>query len=192
MRPNTVKRRREKALDDTVDAIQARISIRQAAQANHVPKSTVFDRLQARRTKRQRRYRTAFTAIEEDNLVEFVVSWADKGVPLTRRHLVEATSMFISTMSTERRCHLPFKNDVPGPRLVRSFYSRHRDALKPALPYFQEDKRCEAFFRWAQKLTASIRHIVGGALKVLLTYDGYRSHMTLKVLEHLRAHGVVV
>ena len=325
MRPNKIKRRREKALDDTVDAIQAGTSIRKAAQANHVPKSTAFDRLQARRTKRQRRYRTAFTEIEENNLVEFVLSWADKGVPLTRRHLVEATSLFISTMSAERRRHLPFKNDVPGPRWVRLFYSRHRDALKLALPYFQEEKRYAAvnaetltshfaklqalveeyeldaehvwnldesgispgrdakgsireyrivrkesdgdtrvpvfsytnritimacvsaggvvgpslwvfkgmrlpyreviisgsrvtetlssylprsalvamepsspgvnsssFFQWAQKFTASIQHIVGGGRKVLLTYDGYRSHMTLKVLEHLRAHGVVV
>ena len=141
MRPNTVKRRRRQALDDTFDAIQAGKSIRQAAQANHVPKSSAFDRLQAHRTKRQRRYRTAFTAIEEGNLVEFVLSWADKGVPLTRRQLVEATSMFISTMSTERRRHLPFKNDVPGSRWVRSFHTRHRDASKLALLYFQEDKR---------------------------------------------------
>ena len=49
-----------------------------------------------------------------------------------------------------------------------------------------------SFFQWAQKFTASIRHIVGGGRKVLLTYDGYRIHMTLKVLGHLRAHGVVV
>lgn len=37
-----------------------------------------------------------------------------------------------------------------------------------------------------------MRHLTAGGRKVLLTYDGYRSHMTLPVLELFRDNGIVV
>lgn len=48
------------------------------------------------------------------------------------------------------------------------------------------------FYKWAQKFTISMTHLVEGGRNVLLTYDGYRRHMTLLVLENLSTHGVIV
>lgn len=50
----------------------------------------------------------------------------------------------------------------------------------------------QSFNQWAVKFTDSIRHLVGGGRKVLLTYDGHHSLITLKVLEHLFDNGVTV
>lgn len=48
------------------------------------------------------------------------------------------------------------------------------------------------FYEWAKALVEDVRPLTAGGRKLLLTYDGYRSHMTLRVLELFRDNGIVV
>lgn len=48
------------------------------------------------------------------------------------------------------------------------------------------------FLVWAQKFTSCITHLTQDGRKVLLLYDAYRSHTTLRVQEHLRENGAIV
>lgn len=50
----------------------------------------------------------------------------------------------------------------------------------------------DSFYQWALRFTAFIKRLVADGRKVLLTYDAYRGHMTLRVLEHLRDNAVIV
>lgn len=50
----------------------------------------------------------------------------------------------------------------------------------------------EVFYQWALHFTEHIKDLTTGGRHVLLIYDGYRSHMTLRVLKHLRDSNVVV
>lgn len=140
---NTALRRREASLEKTVTAIQGGQSVRVAAAQYHVPKSTTFERLVARR-RNLRLSRTAFTDAEEERIVDFVVHSADLGVPLNRGHLIEAATIFIGTLPSHRQDALPFKDSRPGVRWVRDLYYRHIDRLKDAVPFWKEHKRYAA------------------------------------------------
>lgn len=50
----------------------------------------------------------------------------------------------------------------------------------------------DSFFELATLFTSHIHDLTAGGRHVLLTYDAFQSHMTLKVLTHLHAHNVVV
>lgn len=52
--------------------------------------------------------------------------------------------------------------------------------------------QADSFFECALHLTKSVTHLVQNEREILLTYDAYRTHMTLRVLEHLNSHGVIV
>lgn len=57
-------------------------------------------------------------------------------------------------------------------------------SIEPSTPGVNGD----SFYRGLRTLP----HLLADRRKVLLTYDAYRSHTTIKVLEHLRANGMVV
>lgn len=111
MRPSAALHLRERSLDDAASAISSGNLVRQAAFANRVAKSTAFERLQkVRNGNFPRAKRSALTDVEESHLVAFAPPLADMGVPLTRRHLIEAAAMFIEQLPFLRRTKLPFTN----------------------------------------------------------------------------------
>ena len=114
MRPETANRGREARLLKAIDEIKNAKTIPRAAAQNHVPKSTVFDRLIALQENPAPNPRTAFLAEEETTFVDFVVHCADVGVPLSTTHLLEAAISFIQTLLLLGQQQLPFKNGKPG------------------------------------------------------------------------------
>lgn len=104
----------------------------------------MWNRVQRARRPNIPRKRTAFKAEEEQNILELVLRFADKGVPLNRHHLCEAAGIFVSTLTEERKSKFRFKNGVPGVRWGLDFLARHRQVLRYAIPDMQEDKRHRA------------------------------------------------
>lgn len=49
----------------------------------------------------------------------------------------------------------------------------------------------EHFVRWAEQFVLDVKQQTGNNRKVLLTYDGYRSHMSIEALEILEEGGVI-
>ena len=47
------------------------------------------------------------------------------------------------------------------------------------------------FIHWAEKFVESLRDFLGGGRKILVIYDGYRAHMSLRVLEYFSVNGVI-
>lgn len=48
-----------------------------------------------------------------------------------------------------------------------------------------------SFHRWAERFVKEVEDLTRGGRKVLLIYDGYRSHMGIRALETLRSGGVI-
>eukprot|EP00171_Calliarthron_tuberculosum_P001354 IDg1354t1 len=48
------------------------------------------------------------------------------------------------------------------------------------------------FLNWSKAFVESVRDLTANGRKVLLTYDGYRSHMSLAVLELFQSNGIVI
>jgi len=47
------------------------------------------------------------------------------------------------------------------------------------------------FLRWAQSFVEEVKDLTSGGSKVLMVYDGYRSHMGLRVVKTLEAGNVI-
>ena len=63
-------------------------------------------------------------------IIELVLRFADKGVPLNRQHFREAFCIFLSAQPDERLREIRFKYGIPGIRYDRGFLARHRQASK--------------------------------------------------------------
>ena len=85
--------------------------------------------------------RIALTEKEEDRLVSFLVSFANRGVPLTQAHLREAVAIMVNGTDPTRRMLLPFRRGVPGSGYLRGFRRRHKEKLAFGKPVRQEAKR---------------------------------------------------
>lgn len=123
------------------------VSHREAARRYHIPKTTLQDAL--RRHKEGLPLGVAgrppvFKADEEMLIVQMLLTYADRGVPLTRIHLTEAISLFVKQLPHQRRKSIPFANGRPGVKFLRSFERRHRERLRFAVPVRQEAKRFAA------------------------------------------------
>lgn len=55
----------------------------------------------------------------------------------------------------------------------------------------EEEVDSVSFLSWSKAFVTSINDLTEKDRKVLLTYEAYRSHMTLEVLENFHAYGVV-
>jgi len=126
-----------------------RFSVRRAARVYRVARSTLQDRISSSRRRQTRIRRVAgrrrqFSEAEEDVIISTLVAFADKGVPLNRRHLQEAFKTFIGQLAPSRRAAMPFRNGVPGWRFLTDFEKRHRDRIFFGRGTRQEAKRWSA------------------------------------------------
>ena len=55
----------------------------------------------------------ALTQEEETLLLNLVLRFLDRGMPMKRLHVQEADSLVVSQLPLERRQVLPFKNGIP-------------------------------------------------------------------------------
>ena len=47
------------------------------------------------------------------------------------------------------------------------------------------------FIHWSKNFVESVRNLLVGGRKILLVYDGYRAHMSLRVLKYFSLNGVI-
>ena len=50
----------------------------------------------------------------------------------------------------------------------------------------------ECFYKWAKYFIEYVKDLTTGSRKLLLTFDGYPSHMSLKVMQLFYENGIVV
>lgn len=112
MRGRTAAQRREDKINRSVVAVRSKMSYRDAQRKFLIPKSTIWDRAHAK--KKETTSRNALTSAEEKVIVDLILLYADRGVPLHRRHMQGAAEIVISKMTPERQSQLPFTNGRPG------------------------------------------------------------------------------
>ena len=145
MKPSTVHRQRELRIQKAVVALYNGMSVRKAASVYSLPKSTVHDAFYAPVTPRLSEHqKRALTNGEEKQILCLLRRYSDKGVPLTRQHVIEAVQRLVAGFPPYRRITLPFKDGTPGPRYIRSFLRRHNDELLFVKPLRQQHERFRA------------------------------------------------
>ena len=132
--------KREQRITNATEAGKRGASVRDAAQEFQLAKSTLQYRLSTPiRPKRGRP--TALSMSEERMILEFVVKHANKGIPMTERHLCEAISVVLRRLLPSRRVTFPFKKHKPSPGYLGAFRKRHAKVIKFGKPLRQEAKR---------------------------------------------------
>ena len=144
-------RRWQRRKDSAVAAVRiVKLTYRAAAAKFHLPKSTLADAVRraadaaAGSRPGHPGRKPALTGEEEKSVVELICRYADRGLPLTRKHAIEAFAIVIKAMPAGRRAKLPFMNGIRGGRFVRAFFKRHSQRLKYIRPTKQEAKRFAA------------------------------------------------
>ena len=121
------------------------MSVRKAASVYSLPKSTVHVAFYAPVTPRLSEHqKRALTNGEEKQILCLLRRYSDKGVPLTRQHVIEAVQRLVARFSPYRRITLPFKDGTPRARYIRSFLRRHNDELLFVKPLRQQHERFRA------------------------------------------------
>ena len=145
MKPSTIHRQRELRIQKAVVALYNGISVRKAASVYSSPNSTVHDAFYAPVTPRLSEHKKrALTNGEEKQIVCLLRRYSDKGVPLTRQHVIETVQRLVAGFPPYRRITLPFKDCTPGSRYIRSFLRRHNDELLFVKPLRQQHERFRA------------------------------------------------
>jgi len=170
MRGDTATRRREGAISRSVAAVCSGSSYRKSGAKYRIPKSTIWDRKHrtAQPTTRSRKF--ALSEDEEKIILQLILRFADRGIPMTRQHVREAASIVIQTFSSERKSRLPFTGDIPERKWVSGFYMRHKDFIKCGQPNYQEGKR----FRATNAETLCNHYSALEALKMEYGFDSSR------------------
>lgn len=75
---------------------------------------------------------------EGNLIVDTLIKFAFKSVPLNQDHITGATATFVEALSTDRRSRLPFKKNGPGYRFVNDVVKWHQNVVRFALPVAQE------------------------------------------------------
>jgi len=154
MHHSTSGRREEARLDSAVNSVLRgpvadRFSVRRAAGFYRVARSTLQDRIAGacrpqRRIRRPAGRRRQFSDSEEETIIATLLSFADRGVPLNRRHLKEAIKTFVSHLPASRRASIRFREGIPGYRFLRDFEKRHESRIVFGRGTRQEAKRWAA------------------------------------------------
>ena len=88
--------------------------------------------------------KTALSKQQETEIVEMLLRFARRRLPLTQQHLKEAVSFVVSCLSPGERLMLPFKHGGPSDFYLRAFRRRNAEKIKFGRPLSQESKRFAA------------------------------------------------
>lgn len=155
-------------------AVIAGAATLRAASARYcIPRSTLHDKVMRQRLKVQSKRAgrpKALSNEEEGVLVELILRYADRGIPLKLKHVAEATTIMVDSMDIERREGLPFTDGRPGRKFLRAFLRRHKNQLRFSLPVSQER------VRWNATNADALVHHFANLLKLLTKFnlDGAR------------------
>ena len=106
------------------------MTYRAAALKFRPPKFTIWDHASGIRGKAERKSGKALTTSEGQLIVNLALRYSDKGIPLSRKHIIEAASILVSTFTDEPKSKLRFASGRPGAKWVREFMRRHSEVLK--------------------------------------------------------------
>ena len=121
--------------------IKRKHTYREAAQTVGIARSTLHERMNASGPIRKAGRRPNSTPFEENIIVGFLVDRATAGLPLTKLHLSEAVNIFVSSMSSKRRCQLGEEWNGPSREWLNRFPRKHADRLSFVRPLPQEAVR---------------------------------------------------
>lgn len=157
-----VIKRHERALQKALQDISTGTTIRKAAENARIPKTTLHEaalrefaagksttsRVGVRAAPRQEcrgpgRGPDLFPE-EEQVVVDLLLFYADRGLPLRRTDVSDAVSVLIARISPARRAKLRFKEGIPGRKFVTGVIARHRSKIKFAKASPQEAVRFAA------------------------------------------------
>lgn len=135
-------RRRENNFTKAIRHIRNGLSYRQASTKFRIPLSTLHYRMTTPLKKPGKKY--ALSTKQENHIVQFLLRYAKRRIPLTLEHLREAISSVKATFSPDERMLLPFKKETTSDGYLRASRRRHGDQLKFGRPLMQEAKRFAA------------------------------------------------
>ena len=159
-----IVKRHERRLRKALQDISNGVTVRSAADAARMPKSTLHRaalrdlasgtttgaRVGKRATppalEKQRPVgrRPDLLPEEEKVVVDLLLFYADRGLPLTRKDVADAVSVLVERMPKDRQAALRFKDGVPGKKFLSGFIARHRSSIKFAKASPQEAVRFAA------------------------------------------------
>ena len=131
--------KREQRIKNATEAISRGASVREAAQEFQFPKSTFQCFLST--PIRPKRDRPTAHSMNEEEILEFVVKHANKGIPMTERDVCEEISVILRRLPPSRRVTLPFKKHQLSPRYLRAFRKRNAKLIKLGKLLRQKAKR---------------------------------------------------
>ncbi|XP_066592978.1 uncharacterized protein [Prorops nasuta] len=109
-------------VEEALKEIEKGKSLREAANAFGVPKSTLFRKLKNNvPIDCKKGAPTVLTAEEEADFVTWILYCAERGFPVTKRHLLDTVKKYVIDAGRNN----PFKNDRPGYKWYRLFMKRH-------------------------------------------------------------------
>lgn len=129
---NSKSRKRLKYSQDNLSqallAIRSKsMSIRQAAKAFVVPKTTLIDKMKNRYVKAGNTGApTILTALEEQVLVSWIIEMGERGLPVTKCQLLESVAKLVHNLNRENS----FKGGIPGNKWYQGFLKRHPEISK--------------------------------------------------------------
>jgi len=144
MKGATIARRRARSLELGLAAVNDGMSFGDAAAKYRLAKTTLWEYARKDGSVNTHSKRFALTKEEEEVILNTILRFADRGIPLNRDHVREAVHITVETFPADRRAKLPFKDSYPGKKWLASFYKRHKDKLKYTVPCPQEADRYAA------------------------------------------------
>ncbi|KMQ88832.1 tigger transposable element-derived protein 6-like protein, partial [Lasius niger] len=98
------------------------ISVRSASIKYNVPRTTLSDKLKNKvPEERKMGPETVLSAIEEEQLIRWIIVLGKAGFPVTKDHLLDSVKMLITKVGRET----PFTNNRPGRHWYQAFMRRH-------------------------------------------------------------------
>eukprot|EP00171_Calliarthron_tuberculosum_P002526 IDg2526t1 len=112
---------------------------------------------------------------------------------ITMMPVVSAAGDYGPTLFVFKGRALPYRSVVRGGHVVAETYAEYLP--RNAVISTRDDRGGvdgDNFLQWAKLFVAHVKDLTAGGRKVLLTYDAYRSHMTLRALELFEKNNVQV
>ncbi|XP_014217717.1 jerky protein homolog-like [Copidosoma floridanum] len=109
-------------MKDAMNAVERGKSVRDAAVTFGIPKSTLHSKLKYTSPLNAKKGpRTVLTPNEETEIVNWLITCAETGFPVTKNQMLDYIQKFLKTCKRKN----PFTNDRPGKEWYSSFMKRH-------------------------------------------------------------------
>lgn len=137
---NTLRRQERRLAKAIKQYHNNHLTVRGAARLAGLSKSTFHRRLTKLKPSKSMHMRV-LSDEEEGVIVDTILSYCDKGLPLQRSDIVDAVEILISTLPKERQTKTNFKDNRQGRKFVRLFLQRHSSKICLGRPRKEQELR---------------------------------------------------